>query len=75
LYIEHIPVNIVNEQLYPSVSMGFNDTNPLVRETTIKVLSLFNKISLLSTRKYAFQLKELSVYFMSFLTGNAEHGC
>ncbi|XP_067939305.1 N-terminal kinase-like protein [Watersipora subatra] len=38
LYIEHIPVVIVNEKLYPSISMGFNDTNPLVRETTIKAM-------------------------------------
>ena len=39
-YIEHIPVNIVNEQLYPNIALGFNDTNPLVRETTIKVHTL-----------------------------------
>ena len=37
LYIEHIPVATVNDQLFPSIAMGFNDTNPLVRETTIKV--------------------------------------
>ena len=27
----------VNDQLFPSIAMGFNDTHPLVRETTIKV--------------------------------------
>lgn len=37
MYIEHIPVSTINEQIFPNVSLGFNDTNPLVRETTIKV--------------------------------------
>ena len=37
LYIEHIPQATVNDQLFPSIAMGFNDTHPLVRETTIKV--------------------------------------
>lgn len=36
-YIELIPTNLVNEQIFPNVLQGFIDSNPLIREQTVKV--------------------------------------
>ena len=38
-FIKHIQVTTVNDQIFPQVVHGFMDTNPTVREHTIKVIS------------------------------------
>ena len=35
--MEHLQPNVVNDQICPHVMQGFMDTNPVVREHTIKV--------------------------------------
>ena len=37
LFAEHLQANTVNEKIFPNVVIGFMDTNPVVREHTIKV--------------------------------------
>ena len=37
LFAEHLQANTVNEKIFPNVVQGFMDTNPVVREHTIKV--------------------------------------
>ena len=39
-FVEHLTPAVVNEKIYPSIVPGFMDTNPVVREHTIKVSSL-----------------------------------
>jgi SCY1-like protein 1 len=36
LFIEHLSAAIVNDQIFPHICMGFNDTNPAIRESTIR---------------------------------------
>ena len=36
-FVEHLTPTVVNGQIFPSVIQGFMDTNPVVREHTIKV--------------------------------------
>ncbi|XP_013069379.2 N-terminal kinase-like protein isoform X1 [Biomphalaria glabrata] len=37
-FAEHLQVNTVNDQIFPHVNSGFMDTNPMVRECTIKAM-------------------------------------
>lgn len=37
LFINYIQPNIVNEQVFPHVVQGFLDSNPVIREQTVKV--------------------------------------
>lgn len=37
-FVEHLQTNTVNEQIFPHVTQGFVDTNPIVRESTIKAM-------------------------------------
>jgi hypothetical protein len=36
-YIDHLSNSIVNTQLFPHIVNGFLDTNPAIREETVKV--------------------------------------
>ena len=36
-FVEHLSQSIVNDQLFPNICSGFFDTNPVVREATVKV--------------------------------------
>ena len=46
-FIEHLSGAVVNDQIFPSIVTGFMDSNPVVREHTIKVgLHSFKYISL-----------------------------
>ena len=36
-FIEHIQTQVVNDKIFPNIVSGFMDTNPVVRESTIKV--------------------------------------
>lgn len=36
LFINHLQPNVVNEQVFPQVAHGFLDTNPTIREQTVK---------------------------------------
>uniref|UniRef100_A0A0A9WDH2 N-terminal kinase-like protein n=1 Tax=Lygus hesperus TaxID=30085 RepID=A0A0A9WDH2_LYGHE len=37
-YIEKIPSNIINESFFPQIVNGFMDTNPRIREQTVKAM-------------------------------------
>ncbi len=37
LFINYIQTPVVNEQVFPHVAQGFLDSNPLIREQTVKV--------------------------------------
>ena len=37
LFAEHLNTGIVNDKIFPNLCHGFSDTNPIVRESTIKV--------------------------------------
>lgn len=37
LFINHFQPQVVNEQIFPQVAHGFLDTNPTIREQTVKV--------------------------------------
>ena len=37
VFAEHLQTATVNEKIFPNVVPGFMDTNPVVREHTIKV--------------------------------------
>ena len=37
LFVEHLQAPTVNEKIFPQIVSGFMDTNPVVRESTIKV--------------------------------------
>lgn len=36
-FIGHLQPQVVNEQIFPNVAMGFLDTNPYIRDQTIEV--------------------------------------
>ena len=36
-FVEHLTPNVVNDQIFPNIASGFMDTNPVVRESTVKV--------------------------------------
>lgn len=36
LFVNHLQPNIVNDQIFPQVAHGFLDTNPTIREQTVK---------------------------------------
>ena len=38
--MQHLTPSVVNGQIFPNVIQGFMDTNPIVREHTIKVRAL-----------------------------------
>lgn len=38
LFINHFQPQIVNDQIFPQVAHGFLDTNPTIREQTVKVI-------------------------------------
>lgn len=44
LFISHLTPSVINDQIFPQVSHGFLDTNPTIREQTVKVISLIFKI-------------------------------
>lgn len=37
LFINHFQPQLVNDQIFPQVAHGFLDTNPTIREQTVKV--------------------------------------
>jgi long-chain acyl-CoA synthetase len=37
-FIEHIQTQVVNDKIFPNIVSGFMDTNPVVRESTIKAM-------------------------------------
>ena len=37
-FVEHLSHSVVNDQIFPNISSGFMDTNPVVRESTVKVI-------------------------------------
>ncbi|XP_006818698.1 N-terminal kinase-like protein [Saccoglossus kowalevskii] len=39
-FIEHLTPAVVNDQIFPPVSHGFMDTNPAIREATVKAMLL-----------------------------------
>lgn len=39
-FIGHLHSNTVNDQIFPQVAHGFMDTNPTIREQTVKVSRL-----------------------------------
>jgi len=41
-FINYIQPNVVNESVFPHVCQGFLDSNPVIREQTVKVSHLFN---------------------------------
>ena len=36
-FVEHLNPTVVNDKIFPNLVHGFSDTNPVVRESTIKV--------------------------------------
>lgn len=36
-FIEHLQPAVVNDQIFPHICHGFNDTVPVIRENTVKV--------------------------------------
>lgn len=38
--IGHLQSSTVNEQIFPHIANGFMDTNPTIREQTIKVIDV-----------------------------------
>jgi len=36
-FAEHLHASVVNEKIFPHLTSGFLDTNPAVREATVKV--------------------------------------
>lgn len=38
MFVEHLQANVVNEQIFPQVAHGFLDTNPTIREQTVKAI-------------------------------------
>lgn len=41
LFINHFQPQLVNDQIFPQVAHGFLDTNPTIREQTVKVSAFF----------------------------------
>ncbi|XP_076442467.1 N-terminal kinase-like protein isoform X2 [Babylonia areolata] len=45
-FVEHLSSNVVNDQIFPNIASGFMDTNPVVRESTVKaMLHLASKLN------------------------------
>lgn len=40
-FVGHLQPNVVNEQIFPQVVLGFFDTNPYIRDQTVEVILLF----------------------------------
>ncbi|KAL4238493.1 N-terminal kinase-like protein [Mactra antiquata] len=46
MFVEHLTSQVINEKIFPNITSGFLDTNPVVRESTIKaMLHLAPKLS------------------------------
>ena len=41
LFIEHLSPGVINDQLFPHICQGFNDSSPAIREHTIRVNRLY----------------------------------
>ncbi|XP_033630889.1 N-terminal kinase-like protein [Asterias rubens] len=39
-FVEHLQPPVVNDQIFPHICHGFNDTNPIIREQTVKAMLL-----------------------------------
>ncbi|PIK61493.1 putative N-terminal kinase-like protein [Apostichopus japonicus] len=39
-FVEYLSASVVNDQIFPNICHGFNDTNPLIRETSVKAMLL-----------------------------------
>ncbi|KAK7104395.1 N-terminal kinase-like protein [Littorina saxatilis] len=45
-FVEHLTHAVVNDQIFPNIASGFMDTNPVVRESTVKaMLHLASKLN------------------------------
>lgn len=40
LFVEHLSASIINDQIFPHICLGFNDSNPAIREGTIRSMVL-----------------------------------
>lgn len=40
-FSDHLQPSTVNDQIFPQVANGFMDTNPTIREQTVKVQFIF----------------------------------
>ncbi|CAF0712601.1 unnamed protein product [Brachionus calyciflorus] len=40
LFVEHLSASIINDQIFPHICLGFNDSNPAIRESTIRSMVL-----------------------------------
>jgi SCY1-like protein 1 len=38
LFVEHLTASVINDQIFPHICQGFMDSNPSIRETTIRVI-------------------------------------
>uniref|UniRef100_A0A182W601 N-terminal kinase-like protein n=1 Tax=Anopheles minimus TaxID=112268 RepID=A0A182W601_9DIPT len=46
LFISHLQPNVVNDQIFPQIAHGFLDTNPTIREQTVKsIIHLASKLN------------------------------
>lgn len=50
LFINHFQPQVVNDQIFPQVAHGFLDTNPTIREQTVKVSGTKLKLSIEQSR-------------------------
>ncbi len=37
LFVEHLSTTVINDQIFPNLCNGFSDSNPAIREGTIRV--------------------------------------
>ena len=37
LFVEHLSTSVINDQIFPNLCNGFSDSNPAIREGTIRV--------------------------------------
>jgi hypothetical protein len=40
LFVEHLSATSINDQIFPHICSGFSDTNPAIREATIRAIVL-----------------------------------
>lgn len=40
MFVEHLSASIINDQIFPHICLGFSDTNPAIRENTIRAIVL-----------------------------------
>lgn len=40
-FIDHLHASTVNDEIFPQIAHGFMDTNPTIREQTVKVKIFF----------------------------------